>query len=159
MKICGIDASTKKTGIALLENGKLIEYRLIDYSREQDLDKRMREMCMSIDELLNYFEPDLILCEDVWISKNPNTAKTLARLGGAIYMWSILNNTYFKFVIPSAWRVAVGLNIGRKKRETLKQLSIDKVKEEYGIEPGEDVCVAILIGLSGVIDDSELFDD
>ncbi len=40
MKICGIDASTKKTGIALLEDGKLIDYRLLDYSREY-LEKRM----------------------------------------------------------------------------------------------------------------------
>lgn len=158
MKICGIDASTKKTGMALLEDGKLIEYRLIDFSREQDLDKRMREMCLSIDDLLDYYSPDLILCEDVWISKNPNTAKTLARLGGAIYMWAILNNKDFKFIIPSAWRSAVGINIGKKKRETLKQLSINKVKEDYNIQPGEDVCEAILIGASGFIDDTELFD-
>ena len=158
MKICGIDASTKKTGIALLDDGKLIEYRLLDYSRELDLDKRMREMCTSIDELLDYFDPDLIICEDVWVSKNPNTAKILARLGGAVYMWAILNNINFKFVVPSAWRSAVGINISKQTRVTLKQLSINKVKEDYGIEPGEDVCEAILIGASGFIDDDELFE-
>lgn len=158
MKICGIDASTKKTGIALLEDGKLIEYRLIDYSREQDLDKRMREMCLSIDSVLDYYKPNLILCEDVWISKNPSTAKTLARLGGAIYMWAIINETDFKFIVPSTWRSAVGISIGKKKRDDLKKLSINKVKKDYGIEPGEDVCEAILIGASGFIDDAELFD-
>ena len=100
MKICGIDASTKKTGIALLKDEKLIEYRLLDFSREKDLDKRMREMCLGINDLLNYYNPNLILCEDVWLSSNPNTAKTLARLGGAIYMWAVLKNKDFKYLIP-----------------------------------------------------------
>ena len=158
MKICGIDASTKKTGIALLEDGKLIEYRLIDYSREQDLDKRMREMCLSIDEVLDYYKPNLIICEDVWIGQNPDTAKTLARLGGAIYMWAILNEVHFKFVIPSTWRCAVGIDTGARDRKSKKKLSIDKVKKDYGIEPGEDVCEAILIGTSGFIIYNEEFD-
>lgn len=157
MKICGIDASTKKTGIALLKNEKLVEYRLLDYSRELNLDKRMREMCMSINDLLDYYKPDLVLCEDVWVSNNPNTAKTLARLGGAIYMWAVLNETAFEYVVPSAWRAAVGINTGKKKREELKKLSIAKVRENYNIEPGEDVCEAILIGASGFVKD-DLFE-
>lgn len=158
MKICGIDASTKKTGISLLEDGKLIEYRLLDYSREKDLEKRMKEMCLSISTLLEYFNPNLILCEDVWLSANPNTAKTLARLGGAIYMWAILNNKDFNFLIPSNWRAIVGLKIGKVKREDLKKMAVQKVKADYGLDVTDDVAEAILIGASGFIDQKNLFE-
>ena len=158
MKICGIDASTKKTGISLLEDNKLIEYKLLDYSRENNLDKRMREMCQDIDVTLSWYEPDLILCEDVWISQNPNTAKILARLGGAIYMWAITNKKDFKFLIPSQWRAAIGLNIGKKKREELKQLAIDKVKKDFKVTVTEDEAESILIGASGFVMDNNLFE-
>lgn len=155
MKICGIDASTKKTGISLLEDGKLIEYRLIDYSRENDLDKRMKEMCKSIDILLSYYHPNLILCEDVWINTNPNTAKILARLGGAIYMWGITNKVDCEYIIPSAWRSLVGLKIGKKKRNDLKRLAVEKVKKDYGITVSDDEAESILIGASGFVNHDE----
>ncbi len=158
MKICGIDASTKKTGIALLEDGKLIDYRLLDFSREKDLDKRMREMCLGINDLLNYYNPNLILCEDVWLSANPDTAKTLARLGGAIYMWAILNNKDFKYLIPSNWRAIVGLKTGKIKREELKKMAIKKVKSDYGLDVTDDIAEAILIGASGFIEQENLFE-
>lgn len=158
MKICGIDASTKKTGISLLEDEKLIEYRLLDFSREKDLDKRMQEMCLAINDLLNYYSPNLILCEDVWISSNPNTAKILARLSGAIYMWAILNNTDFCYLIPSSWRAIVGLKTGTTKREKLKKMATQKVKSDYGIDVSDDVAEAILIGASGFIEQENLFE-
>lgn len=158
MKICGIDASTKKTGISLLDDGKLIEYRLLDFSREKDSDKRMREMCLSISELLDYYSPDLILCEDVWLSANPNTAKTLARLGGAIYMWAILRNKELTYLIPSNWRAVVGLKTGKIKREELKEMAVHKVKKDYGIDVTDDIAEAILIGASGFVSEENLFE-
>lgn len=160
MKICGIDASTKKTGISLLEDGKLIEYRLLDYSREKDLDKRMREMCLSINNVLDYYNPNLILCEDVWLSINPNTAKTLARLGGAIYMWAVLKNKDFKYLISSNWRAVIGLKTGKIKRDELKKEAIKKVKTDYGIDVTDDIAEAILIGASGFVeqDEEDLFE-
>ena len=156
MKICGIDASTKKTGIALLEDGKLIDYRLLDYSREY-LEKRMRNMLADIHSVLSYYEPDFIRCEDVWIDKNADTAKILARLGGGIYMWAVINNTNFAYIIPSHWRKIVGLP-GKGNRTELKKLAIKKVKSDYGLDVTDDIAEAILIGASGFIEQENLFE-
>lgn len=159
MKICGIDASTRKTGISLLEDGKLIEYRLLDYSREKDLDKRIRKMTSSINELLNYFNPNLILCEDVYNDKNKKTFKYLARLGGTILMWAIIKQVDIQYVLPSHWRGIVGIKTGKDiKRDQLKKDAVKIVKKDYNLDVTDDEAEAILIGASGFVEQEELFE-
>lgn len=163
MRICGIDASTQRTGVALFVDDKLVEHRVIDCHRIKDGDKRIREMYSNIDALLNYLQPDLIVVEDTWQGKkilNVKTFKTLCRLAGGIWMWATLHNVDLQFVTPSAWRSAVGIPTGNIKREVLKDYAIKQVKKDYGFTATDDECEAILIGASGSLlfsDNSELF--
>lgn len=170
MRIVGIDGATRKTGVSLFEDKKLIEHRVIDFSRMKDIDKRMCEMMLSIEAFLNEFKPDVIACEDTWSKankfekRNPKTDKMLARLGGAIWFWAISNQTDIHFLTPSCWRSAVGIKTGPGiNRDMLKSQAIEKIEKDYGFTATDDEAEAILIGASMPIllssdDDDELFE-
>ena len=52
MKIVGIDASTKVTALALIEDGKLVHHCSIDFSKEKDVDTRIDGILKEADKIL-----------------------------------------------------------------------------------------------------------
>lgn len=148
-KLCGIDSSTKRTAISYFEDGKLIEYKVIDFSKVKDKNERIDSMMLGIAAHLNYWKPDYIYQEDSWTSPNPETANMLTNIIGGVRFWSISNGCKYHKIKPSVWRAQFGLNAYKDKREVLKEKSINYVKELYGVEVSDDEADAILIGLCG----------
>ena len=62
--LVGIDGSSNKTGMAVIRNGKLIRYILLDYHRYKDSDIRITEMVNGIVDVLEKYSPDVIYYED-----------------------------------------------------------------------------------------------
>ena len=149
-RICGIDASSNKTGIALFEDSKYIEHTLIDLHKIKDIDKRIP---MMIDEICKYIykvRPDKIIMEETVMSSNASTLKKLSYLAGGIMFYAYRKGIEFELVIPSAWRRMVGLEQSPKvQRAALKLESMQAVKMEYGLDVPDDVSDAILIARSG----------
>lgn len=161
MKICGIDASTQRTGVSIFEDDKLVKHGVIDCHKTKDGIKRMIEMYLQLNDFLNKNRPDLIIIEDTWLRINVQTSKTLARLAGGIWMWAALHNVELHFVTPSQWRSVVGIPTGNIKRDTLKDYAIKQVKKDYGFTATDDEAEAILIGASASIlfsNNTELFE-
>jgi hypothetical protein len=54
--------------------------------------------------------------------------------------------------MPSSWRAKIGIKQGegkhKVKRETLKEMAIKLVKQEYGIDVGDDIAESLLIARS-----------
>lgn len=143
MIFCGIDASTRKTGICIRNEDTLLFHTVIDLSSNKDTDSRIPQMMRELGHILKKHNPDVLFVENTWNASNIQTTIKLSYIIGAIiYICQVLDIGFNK-ILPSSWRSAIGLSIGKKKREELKQDAIDYVKTKYGIVCGDDEAEAI----------------
>ena len=150
MILCGIDASTNKTGIAIFDNGRYIEHTLIDLHKFKDAGERIPKMMLAICNYLDKHKIDQIIMEESIMTTNVSTVKMLASIAGAIMCYAAKNNIEFQLDLPTAWRRRIGLTQGRSvKRDVLKAEAIAAVKQEYNMYLTDDECEAILIARSG----------
>lgn len=149
MRVCGIDASTNKTGISLFIDGGYSGHMLIDLHKIKDSNIRVPKMMKEIKDVLDYYEPDIIVMEECLLKTNIATVKLLSYLAGAIISWAADNQVEFRFQLPSEWRKRVEIVQGPKTpRDKLKQEAIDMVKEKFGIDVTDDEAEAVLIAHS-----------
>lgn len=157
VRFVGLDASSKKTGVAFLVNGKLRSCGLLDYSKYTDREERMALMCKAIINKLDEFKPNILYIEDSWNAANVEVTKLLTRIMGVTYGWALQNNCEWNSILPSSWRKYCGINQSKKKREELKQASIDYVKQRYDIDVNDDVADAVALS-DGVVNYFKLID-
>nr|DAG47871.1 MAG TPA: Holliday junction resolvasome, endonuclease subunit [Caudoviricetes sp.] len=149
MRVCGIDASTNKTGVSLFIDGEYSGHMLIDLHKIKDSNIRVPKMMKEIKDVLDYYEPDIIVMEECLLKTNIATVKLLSYLAGAIISWAADNQVEFRFQLPSEWRKRVEIVQGPKTpRDKLKQEAIDMVKEKFGIDVTDDEAEAVLIAHS-----------
>ena len=149
MRVCGIDASTNKTGVSLFIDGEYSGHMLIDLHKIKDSNVRVPKMMKEIKNVLDYYEPDIIVMEECLLKTNIATVKLLSYLAGAIISWAADNQVEFRFQLPSEWRKRVEIVQGPKTpRKKLKQEAIDMVKEKFGINVTDDEAEAVLIAHS-----------
>lgn len=146
LKLMSIDASTKKTGIAVYDKGNLIHYELLDFSEINDTEERIRKMCSKLLTVMDEHNPSIVVIEDSWNAMNVQVTKLLTRVMGVSFAWSIQHNAEWHTLLPSQWRKLANMSQAKKKRNELKQMSIDYVKELFGIDVNDDVADAISLG-------------
>ena len=150
MLICGIDASSNKTGIAVFCDGEYIEHTLIDLHKIKDADKRIPKMMLEICKYIKKHMPDKIIMEKSILKSNISTVQMLSNLAGAVMLYAATKGIELQFVYPVEWRKTVGLQQSTKiKREILKEEAIRAVKQEYGLNVTDDEAEATLIARSG----------
>ena len=150
IRLCGIDASTKKTGMAFMKNGYLDSYELLDCSSISDREERLATMCKDIVIRLKAFSPTIVYIEDSWNAANVDVTKLLTKIMGVVYGWCLENNVEYHDILPSQWRKYAGITQGKKKRSELKEASINYVKEHYNIDVNDDVADSIALADSVV---------
>lgn len=147
IKLCTIDSSTRKTGIAIFINGEYTNRFLIDCDSIKDTDERVRDMGKRIIRVLDSEKPDLIYIEHPQgYGRNVSTVFKLTLIIGVVFGWCLQNNCEFNDITPSEWRKMAGFSQGKLKRNELKALSITLAKEKFGIECGDDEADAIAMG-------------
>ena len=147
-KILSLDTSTKSTGFAVFNDGKLIRYSSIDKSDKKDSYERMAAMVYDIMVLIEREAPDVVVIEETVVPRNPQTQRMLTMILGAVFGVCIYNNFDYCSIRPTQWRKAVHADEHLpRKREELKAWSLDRVKSLYEIDNiTDDVSDAILIG-------------
>ncbi len=145
-KLIAIDSSTKSTGIALFIDGVYRESLLLSYPTSIDMTQRFRNMSLSILSVLKKYSPDIVYIEETVVVRNPQVQRFLTRLQGVVYGWCIQNNCCFETIRPTEWRKLSGIKQSKQKRDQLKKMAIEKVKEDYAIDVNDDVAESILIG-------------
>lgn len=155
MRIAGVDAATVRTGIALLVDGKIKKYELIDLHKNKDSNTRIPIMQNKIIDMIAKWKPDVVCIEDSWQGRNADTDKKIAYIIGSVMAYCYGHNIKFKKMLPSEWRKKIGLAQGKKQREQLKQASIDFVKEQFNIDAGDDIADAVCISYAGYLDETE----
>ena len=144
MKILSLDLSTKSSGWAVFENDNLIDYGCIT-SSSTDLIKRIQIMTNGIKEILEKYEINKIIAEEVrpqggFGAGNIQTHRALMWLQAAIafILYDNFKKLTLDFIYPSSWR------------ESQKELDIQFVKEKFNIDVNDDIADAIGIGYAQV---------
>lgn len=149
MKIMSIDASTKSTGVAIFEDGKLIDYKNLTESGADTL-RRIKDMTKQIEDYYLSFKPNIVVMEDVLpsdVGNNQKTFKPLVYLQGEVVLALHEHKQSVEFMNVNTWRSIIGIPVGRyAKRELVKQKSIEFIKKKYGIDANDDICDGICIG-------------
>lgn len=154
MKIIGIDASTTCSGIAVIEDGKLIYHDSINMKSNKNADNRVKQMMIELGGFIYDYAPAAVYIEDSWNKQNIETTKMLSNvLGAVMYVCEDVGCSFTK-LLPSAWRSLVGIKLVSKdghkfKRDELKKEAIDYVKKKYKIKCGDDEAEAICIAEAG----------
>ncbi|MBQ0090676.1 MAG: crossover junction endodeoxyribonuclease RuvC [Prevotellaceae bacterium] len=150
MKILAFDQSTRVSGFGVIQDGVPIDSGVIDLHKITDTDERSRQMGVSLCEIIEQVNPDLIVIEEVQQQTNVSTVIKLARIQGVVIGFAAAHNIELKIVTPSQWRSTLHYKQGPKvKRVELKQQSIDYVTEHFGFKDyTEDRCEAICIGVA-----------
>lgn len=147
-----LDTASTKSGWSYWENGKLIDYGVIDYSKEEDAEIRLEDMCIALVEILNKYKPQIVAIEMTVVERNAHTQRTLSEIVGVVRGWVLCNYAEITCLRPSEWRKLV-CNQDEKapmKRAECKEWSKNKVKQLYQIDGGDDQSDSILIGLARI---------
>lgn len=150
-----IDSSTSVTGWAKFENGNFVESGVIDLNTYQhkkiyknNLDKRVEDMGLKILELLSYHQPDIIIIEKLNVGRNMVSVRALSKIIGIVYCYSIMNKCFYYEIQATQWRSKLGMQSSKVKRDEYKKLSINYVKNNFGIDViSDDESDAICAGI------------
>jgi crossover junction endodeoxyribonuclease RuvC len=88
MIILGIDPGTATTGFGVIKSDdeklSLIDFGCIETPKKDPLAKRLNQISIDLEEIINLWKPDTIAIEELFFSKNVKTAMHVAHARGAI---------------------------------------------------------------------------
>lgn len=146
-RILGIDGATKITGYAIVENKKLLTSGIKEEKNECPI-HRIAKMKQWLRSMIEVYEIDYVVIEDVYVSVNKQTAILLAKLLG------VLENTAYEqlgnkplVVSASSWKSYCGVK--GKNRFAQKEAAQNFVKKNFGLVASQDRVDAICIAWYG----------
>lgn len=156
MRILAFDQASVITGWALFVDGCLVDSGEINLKKIKDTDERHRQMDISLANLMESKQPDLVAIEDIYLSGRIANMQTVMRISfsrGLIVGWCHIHNIPVERSLPTTWRKVLGFaqgkNVGRKE---IKQQALDYVKKNFDMEiTHDDQADAICIGHAAVL--------
>lgn len=154
--LIALDESTTCTGYAVFNDSELIKHGLFAL-KSKDVLERVSYIMEEIEKLIKTYKPDNMVIEDVQITMNAATAKSLLGLQFMIEVYAHRNNISCKTYRTTKWRKILGLSNSRAlDRKAKKQETIDYVKDKYDIEIlKDDESDAIAIGTAYLLEREE----
>lgn len=167
MKIISLDLSTKSTGYAIFNDTELAGYGELK-AASADVIARIYKIIDQLKEIIkDNLDIQKVIIEEVRPedktsnAKNIHTQKVLMWLQAALVFMihDFCPKASIEYVYPSSWRTKCGIRTGRGiKRNELKMLDIEFVKEKYNITVNDDAADAIGIGHAYINNLSDEFD-
>lgn len=154
--LIALDESTTCTGYAVFNDSELIKHGLFAL-KSKDVLERVSYIMEEIEKLIKTYKPDNMVIEDVQITMNAATAKSLLGLQFMIEVYAHRNNISCETYRTTKWRKILGLSNSRSlDRKAKKQETIDYVKDKYGIDIlKDDESDAIAIGTAYLLEREE----
>ena len=158
VKILSLDASTKSTGYAIFDNGKLVAHGVIKEKHDDWRENVMAET-MELAAIIREHQPDAVYAEDVPMKDGKLTIAKLGAVQGMILSLCAGFRLKPTFLLPTVWRRELGMFDGTRKgmtRDVLKEKAVRMANEIFGLDlvwvkPNstknmDDEAEAILIG-------------
>ena len=146
MKVLAFDQSTKVSAYSVFIDGQYVECGCIDLHNMKDTSERVRAMGVELCKVIENYNPDKVVMEEVAQQSNPLTLKLLARIQGVIIGFCAAHNINTYIIEPSKWRSMLEFKQGAGvKRVELKEQAIQHVKYVYNLDLSEDCCESMCI--------------
>lgn len=146
MRVLSIDSSTTSTGWCIYEN-KPIKFGCICPNKTLEYIDRIIYILKELNALKLKYRPEIIIIEQLAVTRNAKVAQMLAGLQVAIEVMFRKEEYLVIEARPSEWRKYC--NIKGKKREELKQNAVNYIKNKYKIEVNDDAAESICIAEYG----------
>ena len=146
-RIIALDNATHITGWAIFDNNNLVSYGKYTTKNSETSD-RILEMGDWLTNLLQQWEPNTIILEDIQQQNNVSTFKVLAKLQGVLEYINKKHNIEYYIISPSSWKSNAGVK-GKSRVDQKKSAQLI-VLQLYNIQATQDECDAILLGKYGV---------
>lgn len=145
MIILAIDPSTTSTGWCIFNTDMdyYEDYGTIKPAVKNPI-RRIIEIYKQLRELIRVWKPELVVIENLSVTRNANTTKILAGLQLCIEMLCVSQSLLYTVVRPSEWRKVVGIK-GRTRVDQ-KANAVKYITRKYKIKVNEDEADAICIG-------------
>lgn len=143
--LVGLDTSSTKTGWSYYVNGNFADSGVLNFSKQKNSDIRMQDMVNSIYEKLSTLKVDIVAIETTAVTRNASSQRMLTMILGAVYGWCVNNNVEFVMFRPSEWHALISKEKKGRKRDELKQWSVQTVEKLFRKKVSDDEADAILI--------------
>lgn len=135
-----IDQATSKSGYSITKNGELEVYGLINTTKEEDKIYKIKEY---LKYLINSYNPDIVVLENVQYQSNPQTLILLSKLLGVLEYTAKSMDKEVMIIPPKTWKSGCGIK-GKRRKEQKKE-TVKFIKNNYNINVPEDIADAISI--------------
>jgi len=156
-KVLALDQSSKVTGYAIFEDGKLGKYGKFSYTDSDPVD-RLYKLFKDVMKMIEDENIDKVQMEDIQlqnsVGNNVTTFKVLAFAMYSIYMACKEKNVPCETISSSTWKSVCKVK-GRTRPEQ-KRDAQRFVEETYGVKPIQDIVDAICIGHAVTMDSRAL---
>ena len=145
--ILALDQSSQCTGYSVFKNGKLHTFGKFTFN-DSDLGERLCKIKNKILELIEEYEIDELIFEDIQlqnnVTQNVQTFKTLAEVYGLIDQLASELKIPHRSYLASSWKSQLGIK--GKNRAEQKRNAQKYVLDTYDIKCTQDEADAICIG-------------
>lgn len=145
-KLLALDQSSKVTGVAIFEDGKLCKYSKIDVDGE--LPYRLTEIRNRVKNIITEEGITEVAIEDIQLQSNVvnnvETYRTLAEVRGVLEELFQELKIPCSIVLAGTWKSKLGIRGARRADQ--KRAAQEYIVNKYGIKPIQDICDAICIG-------------
>ena len=145
--ILALDQSSKISGYSVFRDGKLLAYGKFSFD-DVDLGERLCKIKGKVIELINDYEVDELIFEDIQLQnnvvQNVQTFKVLAEVYGLIDQLASELKIPHRSYLASSWKSQLGIK--GKDRAEQKRNAQKYVMNTYGIKCTQDEADAICIG-------------
>lgn len=142
-RVIGFDNASHNMGVAIYDDGKLVYYDLLQFTKGNAIQRLNSIRDMLEDTILLEWQPDVVQIEGIQHQNSYATYEVLIKLHGLFEMACDRFGVCFESTRSSQWRSHH--NINKRNRSADKKAAIQKVKEMYDLNVGDDVAEAILI--------------
>lgn len=142
-RVIALDNATQNMGVSIFDDGELVYFTLLKFNGT-DFDKRMvRIRDVVVDVIIEEWQPDHLVFEDIQYQNNYNTYKKLAMLLGMLTVEANSREIPNALVPPVTWRSHFQIS---GNRTAVKNKAINLIAEMYNKIVIDDIAEAILLG-------------
>ena len=145
MRVLALDQA-KVMGYAVFDDKELIAYGCVQFGKRGDTyETLLLPINNYINSLIETYEPELVVMEDVQQQQNASVYKKLAMLLGSVILSITQKEMLYEIIHPTVWKSIC--SIRGRKRDEQKQNTIRFVEDKFNIENiDSDTADAIAIG-------------
>lgn len=147
MRLLALDQSSHITGYSIFIEDQLLTFGHFECS-DTNLGKRLNQIIKKINELIQQYQIDEIIFEDIQLQQNKTdnvkTFKVLAEVIGVLEQNFSQQKIKYSIIPPNVWKAT--FKIAGKGRKQEKQMAQQHALKTYGIQCTEDEADAVCIG-------------